>query len=188
MLCTRNSKNVHFPNTCRKNKSSFYSALIVINYHFLFGSKKNNLFLLSPCVRDIFVKHQAKGSFFAFMLTVGSKMVEDELDILLVSCGESEVATMWVDYLITCFQRISSERRKPPFKWVHNVELFWKFVDSLLHSNRCREVSIVFFNCFANWIVVVSARSYQPEKKYKQNLQFLNWRSAWKMGVCITKI
>ncbi len=50
------------------------------------------------------------------MLTVGTKMAEDDLDILLVSCGESEVAIMWVDYLISCFQRISIERKKPSFK------------------------------------------------------------------------
>lgn len=38
------------------------------------------------------------------------------LDITLVSSSESEDATLWANYLISCFHEISREENKPPFK------------------------------------------------------------------------
>lgn len=53
--------------------------------------------------------------------------MEDEMDILLVSCGDSEAATLWVNYLISCFQQISKDRNKPPFKYASESVVFLVF-------------------------------------------------------------
>ncbi|XP_014253061.1 phosphoinositide 3-kinase adapter protein 1 isoform X2 [Cimex lectularius] len=38
------------------------------------------------------------------------------MDITILSSRESNGATLWVNYLTTCFQQISREQQKPPFK------------------------------------------------------------------------
>ncbi|XP_065201891.1 phosphoinositide 3-kinase adapter protein 1-like isoform X2 [Planococcus citri] len=48
--------------------------------------------------------------------------MEDELDVLLISCGENETSLTWGNYLITCFQQISKDRNIPSFK-LHSVKL-----------------------------------------------------------------
>lgn len=42
----------------------------------------------------------------------------DVLDILVLSSGDSEAATLWVNYLTTCFQQLTKEQSRPPFKLV----------------------------------------------------------------------
>ncbi|XP_065212818.1 uncharacterized protein LOC135840298 isoform X2 [Planococcus citri] len=42
--------------------------------------------------------------------------MEDELDVLLVLCGESEISLKWGSYLISRFQTISKNRNIPSFK------------------------------------------------------------------------
>ncbi|CAG2068785.1 unnamed protein product, partial [Timema podura] len=37
-------------------------------------------------------------------------------DILIVSSRDSQAAALWVNYLTTCFNQISKQRNRPPFK------------------------------------------------------------------------
>nr|CAD7268826.1 unnamed protein product [Timema shepardi] len=40
----------------------------------------------------------------------------DMEDILIVSSRDSQAAALWVNYLTTCFNQISKQRNRPPFK------------------------------------------------------------------------
>ncbi|XP_046611754.1 phosphoinositide 3-kinase adapter protein 1 isoform X1 [Neodiprion virginianus] len=40
-------------------------------------------------------------------------------DVILVSSKESEVAVLWVNYLVSCFAHISQQQGRPPFKVQH---------------------------------------------------------------------
>ncbi|RZF39792.1 hypothetical protein LSTR_LSTR000440 [Laodelphax striatellus] len=48
----------------------------------------------------------------------GVKANGELLDIVIISSGLSETASLWVSYLTTCFQQISTEQSQPPFKLV----------------------------------------------------------------------
>ncbi|XP_022205900.2 phosphoinositide 3-kinase adapter protein 1 isoform X2 [Nilaparvata lugens] len=48
----------------------------------------------------------------------GVKTNGELLDIVIISSGLSETASLWVTYLTTCFQQISTEQSQPPFKLV----------------------------------------------------------------------
>ncbi|XP_075215961.1 DBB domain-containing protein stumps isoform X2 [Lycorma delicatula] len=48
----------------------------------------------------------------------GGMKSKDLLDIMILSYGHSETAALWVTYLTSCFQQISKEQNRPPFKLV----------------------------------------------------------------------
>lgn len=59
-------------------------------------------------------------------VTVTSKC-SDLLDIVILSSRASEAASLWVNYLTTCFQQVAKERSRPPFKLVTAHNWFWNW-------------------------------------------------------------
>nr|CAD7580387.1 unnamed protein product [Timema californicum] len=52
----------------------------------------------------------------AHSLTFHGGRAADMEDILIVSSRDSQAAALWVNYLTTCFNQISKQRNRPPFK------------------------------------------------------------------------
>jgi len=48
--------------------------------------------------------------------TAASKDGHGEDDVLFVSSKESEASNLWVKYLTACFEQISRQQGRPPFK------------------------------------------------------------------------
>lgn len=48
--------------------------------------------------------------------TILSRDGHAEDDVVLVSSKESEASNLWVDYLTGCFEQISRQQGRPPFK------------------------------------------------------------------------
>lgn len=42
-------------------------------------------------------------------------------DILIVTTKQSELGILWVNYLKTCFDKITKQRGRMPFKWVNDI-------------------------------------------------------------------
>ncbi|XP_063988086.1 phosphoinositide 3-kinase adapter protein 1 isoform X1 [Diachasmimorpha longicaudata] len=48
-----------------------------------------------------------------------AKLMEDRDDVVFVSSKDSEASTLWVNYLTACFEQISRQQGRPPFKVRH---------------------------------------------------------------------
>ncbi|XP_044011662.1 uncharacterized protein LOC122854774 isoform X2 [Aphidius gifuensis] len=49
----------------------------------------------------------------------GTNMIEDRDDVVFISSKVSEASTLWVNYLTACFEQISRQQGRPPFKVRH---------------------------------------------------------------------
>lgn len=68
--------------------------------------------------------------FFLLFIVSGVKS-KDMLDILMVSCKQSEAAQLWVNFLTSCFQQICQEEKRPPFKCVVHINIFYVIIDMI---------------------------------------------------------
>ncbi|XP_020281206.1 uncharacterized protein LOC109853451 isoform X2 [Pseudomyrmex gracilis] len=64
-------------------------------------------------------KHKTSSNKGSRSLTTLSKDEQAEDDILFVSSKESEASNLWVNYLTACFEQISRQQGRPPFKVCH---------------------------------------------------------------------
>uniref|UniRef100_A0A8D8LE23 Phosphoinositide 3-kinase adapter protein 1 n=1 Tax=Cacopsylla melanoneura TaxID=428564 RepID=A0A8D8LE23_9HEMI len=62
----------------------------------------------------------------------------DLMDITVLSCGQSDTASLWVRYLSSCFQQIAKEQNRPPFKLLNLcVEDILSGLSSIHEQERC---------------------------------------------------
>lgn len=50
--------------------------------------------------------------------TNAASLMEEREDVVFISSKDSEASALWVNYLTACFEQISRQQGRPPFKLV----------------------------------------------------------------------